>query len=149
MLVLVIICITGNLKDCLTKKINSVKTSDYRITPKLNYHGTKAREKINGNCLKTVKVTFNHRKAVNIYIGYELTGSSSNDNDPTVRDPLFGAINLTKNADFDKCKYSGFGIGFDIHESFSFPGGGFGCNVINFGVDVSSSVHVDNKKRTF
>ena len=35
--------------------------------------------------------------------------------------------------------------GFD--RSFSFPGGGFGQNVINFGVDMSSSVYVDNKKR--
>ena len=26
---------------------------------------------------------------------------------------LFGAIKLTKNADFDKYKYSGYGIGFD------------------------------------
>ena len=28
-----------------------------------------------------------------------------------------------------------------------FPGGGFGQNVIIFGVDMSSSVHVDNKKK--
>ena len=26
---------------------------------------------------------------------------------------LFGAVSLTKNADIDKCKYSGYGIGFD------------------------------------
>ena len=32
-------------------------------------------------------------------------------------------------------------------EVFSFPGGGFGINVIIFGVDMSSSVHVDNKKK--
>ena len=31
---------------------------------------------------------------------------------------LFGAIKLTRNADFDKYKYPGFGIGFDAHESF-------------------------------
>ena len=29
----------------------------------------------------------------------------------------------------------------------SFPGGGFGQNILNFGVDISSSVHVDNKKK--
>ena len=31
-------------------------------------------------------------------------------------------------------------------ELFHFPTGGFGYNVIIFGVDMSSSVHVDNKK---
>ena len=30
---------------------------------------------------------------------------------------------------------------------FSFPTGGFGKNVIIFGVDMSSSVHVNNKKK--
>ena len=31
--------------------------------------------------------------------------------------------------------------------SFSFPGGGFGQNVLTFGVDMSSSVHIDNNKK--
>ena len=31
--------------------------------------------------------------------------------------------------------------------SFSFPGGGFGQNVLTFGVDMSSPVHIDNKKK--
>ena len=31
--------------------------------------------------------------------------------------------------------------------TFSFPIGGFGKNVILFGVDMNSSVHVDNKKK--
>ena len=47
-----------------------------------------------------------------------------------------------------KCKYSGFGIGFDIRSSFSFPSGGFGQNVLIFGADMSSSIHIDNKKKT-
>ena len=38
------------------------------------------------------------------------------------------------------------GIGFDRRGAFSFPGGGCGQNVIIFGVDMSSSVHADNKK---
>ena len=54
---------------------------------------------------------------------------------------------MTKNADFDKYEYSGYGIGFDRRSSFSFPGGGFGQNVLIFGVDMSSSAHIDNKKK--
>ena len=54
---------------------------------------------------------------------------------------------LTKNNDIEKYGYSGYGIGFDRRSSFSFPGGGFGQNVLIFGADMSSSVHVDNKKK--
>ena len=84
---------------------------------------------------------------VNIYIVYELGASSSNSDDPTLKNCLFGAVSLTKNADIDKNGYSGYGIGLDRKSSFSFPAGGFGKNVIMFGVDMSSSAHVDNKKK--
>ena len=48
--------------------INSIKTLDYGITPKLNYYGTKTRVEFNGSSLKQDKMTYNHRKIVNIYI---------------------------------------------------------------------------------
>ena len=54
---------------------------------------------------------------------------------------------LTKNADIEKYWYSGYGIGFDRKSSFSFPGGGFGQNVLIFEADMSSSAHIDNKKK--
>ena len=62
---------------------------------------------------------------------------------------MFGAVTLTKNTDIDKYGYSGDGIGFDWRSSFSFPGGGFGQHIITFGVDMSSSPHIDNKKRIY
>ena len=58
---------------------------------------------------------------------------------------LFGAVTLTKNAGIEKYKYSGFGIGFHRRSSFSFPGGGFGQKVLIFGVDMSSTVNINNK----
>ena len=67
----------------------------------------------------------------------------------TLVNRLFGAVSLTKNADIDKYKYSGYGIGFDRKGSFSFPGTGLGRNVIIFGVDMSSSTKFDNKKKIF
>ena len=45
---------------------------------------------------------------------------------------MFAALKLTKNADIDKYKYFGYSSG-------------FGCNVILFRVDMSSSVHADKK----
>ena len=74
-------------------------------------------------------------------------GASSSNNDPTLKNCLFGAVTLTKNADIDKYRYYGYGIGFDRRGSFTFPGGGFGQNVIIFGADMNSSIHIDNKKR--
>ena len=58
---------------------------------------------------------------------------------------LFGVVKLTKNADIDKYKYSGYGIGFDGKGFFSNPSGGTERNVIIFGVDMSSSTKIDNK----
>ena len=52
---------------------------------------------------------------------------------------------MTKNPDANKYKYSRYGIGSDRTSSFSFPGGGNGQNVMIFGADMNSSVHVDNK----
>ena len=57
--------------------------------------------------------------------------SSSHVNDRTLKNCLFGAVTLTKNADIDRYGYSGYGIGFDRRGHFSFPGGGFG-QYINF-----------------
>ena len=75
--------------------------------------------------------------------------SSSSDSNPTVKNCLFGSATLTKNADIAKYGYSGYGIGFGRRSSFLFPGGGFGQNVLIFGVDMSSSPHIDNKKKTY
>ena len=58
---------------------------------------------------------------------------------------LLGAVTLSKNADIDKYRYSGYGIGFNGRSSFSFPGGGFGQNIIIFREDMNSSIHIDNK----
>ena len=114
------------------------------ITPSLEYHGTETIVRFNGSCLKQDKVTFNHGKIVNIYIVYELRMFRV-ESFFTLENCLFGAVSLIKNADIDKCKYSGYGIGFDRLGTFSYPGIGSGKKVIIFGVDMNSSVHVDNK----
>ena len=68
--------------------------------------------------------------------------------DFTLDNCLSGAvIFLTKNYDSDKYRYSGSGIGFDARLQFSLPDGSWDKYVIIFGVDNSSSLHVDNKKK--
>ena len=60
---------------------------------------------------------------------------------------FFRSVKLTKNADLNKYKYRGYSIGFDSRSKFSLPDGSMGENVIIFGVDMSSSVLIDNKAR--
>ena len=82
------------------------------------------------------------------YIFYEKNNTGNTRiTDPTLGNCLFAAVTLTKNADIHKYGYSGYGIGFDKRSRFSFPGGGFGQNVIIFGVDMSLSTKIDNQKK--
>ena len=120
------------------ERINSIKTTNLSITLNVSYYGTYMRVEFKESCLKLYKVTFNHGKAVNIYIVYKISKSINISDYPTLENCLFGAVNLTKNADIDKYKYSGYGTGFHRHGSFSFPGTGLDKNVITFGVDMSS-----------
>ena len=116
-------------KRSSSESIKPPTTYDNSLTPTLNYCGTKTRVKFTGSCLKQSKISYNHGKIVNIYIVYELGTSSFHINDPTLKNCLFGAVTLTKNADIDKYGYCGYGIGFDRRSSYSFPGGGFGQNI--------------------
>ena len=84
------------------ESIKPPTTSDNSLTPPLSYYGTKTRVKFTGSCLKQPKVSYTHGKVVNIKIVYELCASSSHNNDPTLKNCLFGAVTLTKNADIDK-----------------------------------------------
>ena len=128
------------------ERLNSNTASNHKITPELSYYGTKIRVEFSGSCLKQDKVTYGHGKIVNIYIVYEISKNYSISTYPTLENCLFGAVTLTKNADIDKYKYSGYGIGFDRHGEFSFGTRGFGRNCIIFGADLSSSSHANNKK---
>ena len=135
-------------KEISNESIKPPTTSDNSLTPKLNYNNnTKIRVQFTGSCLKQPKFTFTHKKVVNIYIVYELSASSSHISDHTINNCLFGAVTLTKKADIEKYRYSGYGIGFDRISSFSFPSGVFGQNLLIFGADMSSFIHIDNNKK--
>ena len=99
-------------------------------------------------------MTYTHRKIVNIYIFYEISSNNNNINNnnncnnySTLKNCLLGADILTENSDIDKYKYFGCGIGFDGYGSCSHPSGRNGRNVILFGVDMSSSTKIDNRKK--
>ena len=132
-------------KGLSDERLDSVTASTYKIIPELSFYGTKTRVEFNGSCLKQDKVTLNHGTIVNIYIVYERSKKYNISSYPALENCLFGAVSLTKNADIDQYKYSGYGIGFDGGGEFSF-GNGLGRKCIIFGADLSSSSHANNKK---
>ena len=121
-------------KGLSDETITPYATSDNSLTPLIDHYGSKVRVKFNKGCVKqSNNLTYDYGSRVNIHIVYELGASSSNDSNPTLKNCLFCAVTLTKNADIGKYGYSGHGIGFDRRTSFTFPGGGFGQNILIFG----------------
>ena len=85
-------------------------------------------------------------KIINVYFVYDLDAWPRNN--VRFKNCLFGATNIVKNSDKENYIYRGYGITFDSGGSWSFDND-FTRNVIIFGVDNSSSSHVDNRKNNF
>ena len=104
---------------------------------------------LSGNCFKQDKTRIrNNNNAINIYCVYKLDPiASSRDTTFTIQNALFGAMQITKNADTDKYKYKGYDICFDEGGLFSIGNINNGRNVIIFGVIhlENSVIHANNK----
>ena len=84
--------------------------------------------------------TFTQKDRASIYLVYEIKLWPYRYDEKLVK-PV-------KKADKYKYKYSGYGIGFDNHGTFSMSNGsGSAINVITFGADMSSYAHINNKKK--
>ena len=90
---------------------------------------------------------------INTYYVYKLDPiASSIDTTFTIQNALFGAVQITKNADNSKNNYKGYGICFDERSEFghTITEGGFAHttdarNGLIFGADMSFSVHATNR----
>ena len=100
-----------------------------------------------GNYFEQNKVIMpNNNNVINIYCVHDLRQV----NVPliiefAILNALFGATEITKNADTSKYKYKGYGICFDKGGSFSEGSINNGRNVLIFGVHESSLLHSNNK----
>ena len=114
--------------------------------PELKTDG-RMRVYLNGNYFVQNKVIIqNNNNAINIYSVYQLDPIlSSRDTTYTIQIALFGAVQITKNANTSKYKYKGYGICFDECGTFSKGTINSGKNVKIFGVHESSLVHANNK----
>ena len=86
-------------KGLSDESIKPFPTSDNSLTQLIDYYGYNIRVKFNGRILRQPKVSYTHGKVVSIYIVYELAASSSRSDGPTLKNCLFGAVTLTKNAE--------------------------------------------------
>ena len=94
-----------------------------------------------------------NNNVINIHIVYKLDPIASiRDTTFTIQNALFGAMQITKNADTSKYHYKGYGICFDESEQFThvqkkgnFNDTALARNVISFGADMSFSKHANNK----
>ena len=139
-------------KGLSNEKFQSLFTTNKILSQKLVWMNNSRRVlRLEGSCLKQEDTTpFAPSNVASLLIAYELDSWPSNlRTDFTLGGCIFGCVRLTKNADPDKYSYSGYGIGFDTCGYHSLLDGSVSKNVIIFGADMSSSVHIDNKGKDF
>ena len=118
----------------------NITKSNSNLTPAFVDHHLLPNINFNGPCLIKNNISI-PKTVINLYISYTLGPQLRNLNTYfTLGNCLFGSVKLTKNADLDKYKYTGYSIGFDSRSEFSLPDGSYRKNVIIFGADMSSSV---------
>ena len=134
--------------------MNSIE--DTKTNPPILKNNKETYVLLQGNYFKQNNIIIipnNNKNVINIYVVYKSDPISSTRNtDYTIQNALFGAIKITKNADYSKNNYTGYGLCFDEGGEFSHTvrQGSFDCttdarNVIIFGVDMSSSIHATNR----
>ena len=137
----------GNVKVC---HLNSVLLPPLLIIAFLcQLNGTKKKTTLSaifiGSCLK--QKSFYSSKYNNFFINELDTWSRDLNSDFILKDCLFGGVKLSQSAYPDKYIYTCYSIRFDLRSKFSLSGSSMGKNDSIFGVDMSSSVHIDNKKK--
>ena len=127
-----------NIYDPSNKNVlNSVQNTKL-IEPNVKNDGKGLHVLFSGNYFEQDIIAIPNN-VINIYCVYELDPIASTRNDTfTIQNALFGAMQITKNADTSKYKYKGYGM-------FNKGNINNGRNVLIFGVHQSSLVHANNK----
>ena len=134
--------------DCKLGSFNFTagKVTTWKSTGIFNYYG-RMHVYLSGNHFQQNKVIIpNNNNVINIYCVYQIEPISlARDTTFTVQNALFGAMQITKNADASKYKYKGYGICFGEDALFSMGNINNGRNVLIFGVHENSVIHTNNK----
>ena len=136
---------TGIFNYLGNSNINAVGDSK-SVLPELK-NDRRMHVSLSGNHFQQNKVIIpNNKNVMNIYCVYEIDPIAFTRGDTfTVQNALFGAMEITKNADTSNYKYKGYGVCFDEGGTFSMGNINNGRNILIFGVDESSLVHSNNK----
>ena len=136
---------TGIFNYLGSSNINAVRNSK-SVLPELKNDG-RMHVSLSGNHFQQNEVIIsNNDNVINIYCIYKIDPiASTRDDTFAVQDALFGAIEITKNADTSKYKFKGYGACFDEGGTFSMGNINNGRNVLIFGVEESSLVLSNNK----
>ena len=119
------------------QSIEIITKSDSNVAPTFVDHHSLPDINYNGHCLMKNNI-YIPKKVINLYISYTLGPKLKHFNpDFALRNCLFGSVKLTN--DLDKYKYTGYGIDLILVENIR--------NIIIFGVDMNSSVHIHNKRK--
>ena len=129
------------------ENITAPTGSDYILNPQLSYLGNITRIKSKGSCLKQDKITCTHGKIENIYIVHEISKKYNISGYPTSENCLSGVVNLTKMLILTSINILDMELDLLDMSFFTDPSGGTGGNVIIFGIDLSSSTKIDNRKK--
>ena len=136
---------TGIFNYLGNSNINAVGDSK-SVLPELKNDG-RMHFSLSGNHFQQNKVIIpNNNNVINIYCINKINPiASTRDDTFTVQNVLFGAVEITKNADTSKYKYKGYSVCFEEGGTFSMGNINNGRKVLIFGVDESSLVHSNNK----
>ena len=101
---------TGILNYLGNSNINAVRDSK-SVLPELK-NDRRMHVSLSGNHFQQTKVIIpNNNNVINIYCVYKIDSiASTRDDTFTVQNALFGAMEITKNADTSKYNYKGYGI---------------------------------------
>ena len=127
------------------ENINCATASNYSITSGLSSYDNKIKVKFNGSCSKPDKITYTHG-TIEILTLFMISKIFNIISYPALENCLFGAVSLTENVDIDEYKYFEYGDGFDRKGKLTVSNR-LGRSCLIFAVDMSFSVHVDNKKK--
>ena len=143
---------TGIFNYLGNSNMNAVGDSK-SVLPELKNDG-RMHVSLSGNHFQQNKVIIpNNNNVINIYCAYKIDPiASTRDDTFTVQNAVFGAMEITKNADTSKYNYKGYGICFDEGSTFghTIREGNFdhttnARNMLIFGADMSFSTHKANK----
>ena len=96
------------------ESIENITKSESNFAPTFIDHHFLPDMNFNGHCLTKNNISI-LEKVINHHVSYTWNPQSKNLNiDFALGNCLFESVKLTKNADLDKYKYTGYGVGFDL-----------------------------------